>query len=178
MLATFDGFDHLDRRIAAAMGRWGPTLLRWSLGVVFIWFGGLKPFGLSSADALIERTVSWLPADLFIPFLGWWEVAIGVCLLFRPLIRVALLLLFLQMPGTMLPLVLLPEVAFDRFPLVPTLEGQYIIKNLVLISAGLVIGGGVRRSDPAPPAPTPPRLAVGVQRNGRRGRWVASGRKA
>ncbi|CAA9577689.1 MAG: FIG01041504: hypothetical protein [uncultured Thermomicrobiales bacterium] len=143
-------FDRLDQRIAGEMRRWGPTLLRWSLGLVFVWFGALKPFGVSSADALIERTVTWLPPELFIPLLGWWEVAIGVCLIVRPLTRVALLLLFLQMPGTLLPLVLLPEVTFDRFPLVPTLEGQYIIKNLVLISAGLVVGGGVRRPDPAP----------------------------
>ncbi|MDP9363700.1 MAG: DoxX family protein, partial [Chloroflexota bacterium] len=152
MLYFSDAFDRLDRRIVSEMRRWGHPLLRWSLGIVFIWFGLLKPFGVSAATELFERTVYWLPPDFFIPLLGWWEVAIGVCLLFRPLTRVALLLLFLQMPGTFLPLILLPEVAFERFPFVPTLEGQYIIKNLVLISAGLVIGGTVRRPEPAPGA--------------------------
>jgi hypothetical protein len=71
-------------------------------------------------------------------------VAIGVGLLHRKLIRPALLLLFLQMPGTALPLVLLPKVCWTHFPYAPTLEGQYIIKNLVLISAALVVGGTVR----------------------------------
>ena len=58
--------------------------------------------------------------------------------------RTTLLLLFLQMPGTALPLVLLPEVVWTAFPYGLTLEGQYIVKNLVLIGAGLVLGANVR----------------------------------
>lgn len=137
-------FHVVDARITTWMARWGPTLLRWSLGVVFIWFGLLKPLGLSPAADLVEATVYWVDPKLFIPWLGWWEVAIGVGLLIKPLIRVAILLLFLQMPGTALPLVLLPDVCFQSLPLGLTLEGQYIIKNLVLISAALVIGGSLR----------------------------------
>ncbi len=134
----------LDKRIAAWMRRHGHLLLRVSLGVTFIWFGILKPFGISPAADLVAKTVYWFPPEVFVPILGWWEVAIGVGLLFRPLIRVALGLLFLQMPGTMLPLVLLPAVCFTQVPYAPTLEGQYIIKNLVLISAAIVVGGTVR----------------------------------
>ncbi len=141
----FEAFDQIDRSIAGWMERYGYLLLRCSLGVVFIWFGLLKPLGLSPAAELVKRTVYWFPPEMFIPILGWWEVAIGLGLLYRPLIRVALLLMFLQMPGTMIPLVLLPEVCFTQFPFAPTLEGQYIIKNLVLISAGIVVGGTVRR---------------------------------
>jgi len=126
------------------MGRWGPIYLRYSLGVIFVWFGVLKPFGMSPAQELVESTVYWVDPKLFVPFLGWWEVLIGVCLIVRPLIRLGILLLFLQMPGTVLPLVLLPEVCFTQVPFGLTLEGQYIVKNLVLISAALVIGGGVR----------------------------------
>ena len=137
-------FDQIDRGIAGWMERYGFFFLRFSLGAVFIWFGILKPLGLSPAMELVERTVYWFPPQLFAPILGWWEVAIGLGLLFRPLIRGALFLMFLQMPGTMLPLVLLPEVCFSQFPFAPTLEGQYIIKNLVLISAGIVVGGTVR----------------------------------
>ena len=81
-------------------------------------------FGNSPAQELVERTVYWLPPQVFVPILGWWEVAIGVCLLFRPLIRVGILLLALQMPGTMLPLILLPEVCFTSFPFGLTLEGK------------------------------------------------------
>jgi uncharacterized membrane protein YkgB len=134
-----------DLAIAHWMSRWGVPALRVSLGLVFIWFGALKPLGVSPAQGLVERTVYWLPADVFVPILGLWEVAIGVCLIVPTLIRVGILLMFLQMPGTALPLVLLPEVCFQQVPHALTLEGQYIIKNLVLISAGLVIGGGVRR---------------------------------
>lgn len=119
-----------------------------SLALVFIWFGALKPFRLSPADDLVRKTVYWVNPDWFIPMLGIWEVAIGVCMLFRPLIRTGILLLFLQMPGTMLPLVLMPETCWVQAPFVPTLEGQYIIKNLVLISAAIVVGGTVR---PQPP---------------------------
>ena len=139
------GLGPLDRRIAGWMRRYGHVVLRMALGVVFIWYGILKPFGLSPAAALVRRTVYFVPPDIFIPILGWWEVAIGVGLLYRPLNRVAIFLLFLQMPGTLLPLVLLPEVCFAHVPWGQPLEGQYIIKNAVLIGAALVVGGTVRR---------------------------------
>ncbi len=140
-------WDHIDRAIAGFMRRWGLLSLRISLAIVFIWFGALKPFRLSPADEIIERTVYWFDPDWFIPVLGVWEVLIGVCLLWRPLIRVAILLLFLQMPGTFLPLIVLPETCFTRIPWAPSLEGQYIIKNLVLISAALVVGSTVRSGE-------------------------------
>ena len=139
-----DKIDSLDQHIADWMYKYGMLVLRISLAVVFIWFGALNPLGIRPAEELVQRTVYWIPPELFLPLLGFWEVAIGVCLLYRPLIRAAILLLFLQMPGTMLPLILLPDVCFTKFPFGLTLEGQYIIKNLILISAGLVIGGTVR----------------------------------
>ena len=143
------GLGPLDRRISGWMQRYGHFVLRMGLAVVFIWFGLLKPLGLSPAADLVRRTVYFVPPDLFIPILGWWEVAIGVGLLYRPLNRTAIFLLFLQMPGTLLPLVLLPEVCFTQIPWGLTLEGQYIIKNAVLIGSGLVVGGTVRkRSNP------------------------------
>ena len=140
-----EAVDKIDRRIAGWMERHGLLLLRLSLGVIFIWFGGLKLFpGLSPAEALVKATVYWFPPDVFFPILGVWEVLIGVGLLFHPLVRFALFLLFLQMPGTMLPLFILPEECFTLFPFGLTLEGQYIIKNLVLISSAIVVGGTVR----------------------------------
>lgn len=136
--------DKTDYNIAEWMYKHGRFLLRISLGIVFIWFGLLKVYGVSPANHLIERTVYWFPPEVFIPILGWWEALIGVCLLIKPLIRVAIFLLFLQMPGTMLPLFLLPDVCFTQIPFSLTMEGQYIIKNLVLVSAAIVIGGTVR----------------------------------
>lgn len=136
--------DPTDVRITAWMERHCQVLLRISLATIFLWFGALKPLGVSPEAELIKRTVYWLPPASFIPILGWWEIAIGIGLLFRPLLRGALLLLLIQLPGTMLPLLLLPEICFTRFPFGLTLEGQYIIKNLFLLAAAFVIGGKVR----------------------------------
>lgn len=136
-------FDRTDQAIAAWMERYGILGLRVCLAVVFFWFGLLKVIGTSPANDLIENTVFWFDPQVFVPILGWWEMLIGVLLLHRPWVRGALLLLFLQMPGTMLPLVVLPDVCFTEFPGL-TLEGQYIVKNIVLVSAAIVVGGTVR----------------------------------
>lgn len=140
-------FDRLDRAIAGFMQRYGTPALRFSLGVIFIWFGVLKPLGLSPAAPLVEATVGWLPLlspVAWVVAIGWWEVAIGVAFLFRKTTRLAIALLAMQMAGTFMPLVMLPEVTFQTPPYAPTLEGQYIIKNLLIISAALVLGGTVR----------------------------------
>lgn len=141
---AFDWFDTADRKIATLMDRYGTRLLRYSVGVVFIWFGALKIVDLSPAAELVKQTVPWLPGDAFVVVLGWWEVLIGIGLLYRPLLRAAIFLLLLQMVGAFMPLVLLPEVCFTSIPFGLTLEGQYIVKNIVLISAILVVGGTVR----------------------------------
>ena len=130
----------LDKTIIETLNRISLPVLRISLGVIFIWFGALKPLGNSPANDVITRTVYWFDPDIFIPILGVWEIAIWLCLLYAPFIRAGLFLLALQMPGTFLPLVLLPEVCFVNFPFDLTLEGQYIIKNLVMIGAAIVVG--------------------------------------
>lgn len=143
-------FDRIDYAIASIMNRWGITALRISLGIIFIWFGILKPLGLSPAIPLVEATVGWLPffsPGEWVSLIGWWEVVIGVSFLFKKTLRLAIALLFLQMVGTFMPLVLITGVTFQagHFFYAPTMEGQYIIKNLLIISAALVIGGTVRR---------------------------------
>ena len=138
-------YDELDIFITNFMSKWGITFLRYSLGAIYIWFGILKPFGLSPAQELVENTVYWFDnPKTFVPILGWWEVVIGLTMCIKPLIRVSIFLLFIQMPGTFLPLILLPEVCFSNFPFGLTLEGQYIVKNLIIISAALVVGSTVR----------------------------------
>lgn len=136
--------DPIDRAIATVMEHVGIRLLRFSLAIVFIWFGGLKLVGMSPAEDLVRATVYWMPFEIFFPILGVWEMLIGLFMLYRPTIRVSIFLLLLQMPGTALPLVLLPNVTFTHFPLGLTLEGQYIIKNLTLVAAALVVGGTAR----------------------------------
>ncbi len=137
----------IDKLISRYMFIYGIIFLRFSIGLIFIWFGFLKPFGISPAQELVTNTVYWFDDKVsFVKFLGWWEVVIGITMCIKPLIRISIFLLFLQMPGTFLPLVLLPEICFTNFPFGLTLEGQYIIKNLIIISAGLVIGGTVNKS--------------------------------
>lgn len=143
----------IDQPITRWMAGSGITVLRVGLGIVFLWFGLLKFFpGLSPAEQLVRNTIYFVDADTFIPILATWESLIGLGLITGRFMRLTLLLLFLQMPGTALPLLILPDVVWTVFPYGLTLEGQYIIKNLVLIGAGLVIGGTVRggRLDPEP----------------------------
>ena len=152
-------FDKLDRAITRWMARYGLLIMRIGLGIVFFWFGALKLVpGLSPAEELVRNTVYFVNPDLFLPVLAIWEMLIGLGLIWGRFMRLTLLLLFLQLPGTALPLVLLPEVVWTVFPFGLTLEGQYIIKNLVLIGAGLVLGGTVRggRLEPEPLAEAGP----------------------
>jgi len=146
-----DFFDAIDRRIAESMNRIGLPALRLSLGIIFFWFGILKTIGLSPAEGLVLSTVDWMPifsAEIWLVIIGWWEVIIGICFLFKPTIRIAIGLLAMQMAGTLLPLFILTEVTFQagNIPYAPTMEGQYIIKNLLIISAAIVIGGTVRKN--------------------------------
>ena len=135
--------SEMELRLGAWMEKYGLLLLRIGMGIVFIWFGALKVLGMSPAAALVANTMSWLPLPGFIYILGLWEMAIGICFIYKPLLRVALILLFLQMPGTFLPIVIIPGEVFRECPFVLTLEGQFIVKNLVFIAAAVVIGGKI-----------------------------------
>ena len=142
--------DRVDTTLTESMARIGIQVLRLSLGVIFLWFGILKFFpGVSPAQTLAGNTIAVLSLGLLAPgtavfVLAVWESLIGIGLLTGVLLRGTLLLLWLQMLGTITPLFLFPEVCFTVVPYAPNLEGQYIIKNLVLISAGIVIGSTVR----------------------------------
>jgi uncharacterized membrane protein YphA (DoxX/SURF4 family) len=132
------------------MAQYGVRLLSISIGVVFFWFGVLKFFpGLSPAQDLATKTITMLtvgliPPNVSIVVLATWECVVGLGLILGMFMRATLLLLFLQMLGTVTSLFFFPQEVFTHIPYVPNLEGQYIIKNVVLISAGLVIGATVR----------------------------------
>jgi len=119
------------------------NLIRISLFIIFFWFGLLKPLGLSAAEQLVLDTVYWMPlfsAHTWLSIIGWWEVIIGLCFLFEKTTKIALLLLMLQMTGTFMPLVILPDITFQNSNFfTPTLEGQYILKNILIIAAALII---------------------------------------
>ena len=143
-------FERTDRRITTWMAEHGLLLLRIALGIVFFWFGALKLIpGASPAEMLAGQTIERLtfgvvPAATALPVLAAWEVAIGVGLFIGRGMRVTLLLLFVQMLGTVTPLVLFPAETFSHFPWAPTLEGQYIIKNVVIVASAIVLGATVR----------------------------------
>ncbi|MGY5848727.1 DoxX family membrane protein [Salegentibacter sp. HM20] len=139
--------DRIDYRVTKWMYTYGKPMLRISLAIVFIWFGALKVVFESPAQDMVAATVYWLDPEWFIPVLGIWEVLIGIFMLFKKTIRLALILLIFQIPGTFFPLIVLPEVCFENFPFVLTTEGQYIIKNLVVISAAIVAGGSIRERE-------------------------------
>ena len=142
-------YEKADIQITSWMAKYSLPALRFGLGLIFVWFGALKFVpGLSPAEELVRNTIYFVDPDIFMPILALWEVVIGLGFwlgfLTKKFERLTILLLFLQMPGTALPLLLLPEVCWTSFPFGLTLEGQYIIKNLAIISSALVLGATVR----------------------------------
>ena len=143
-------FDRVDATITSTLARVGLPVLRIGLGIVFLWFGVLKYFpNLSPAQDLAARTIETLSLgaigpSVSLPVLATWESLIGLGLIAGRFLRATLFLLAFQMLGTLTPLLLFPTETFTIFPIAPTLEGQYIIKNVVLIGAAMVIGSTVR----------------------------------
>jgi uncharacterized membrane protein YphA (DoxX/SURF4 family) len=119
---------------------------RFAIAVVFIWFGMLKVLGLSPAGALVhglfESSINFISFTSFYTFFAWFEVVIGVLFLIPRMTRVVMPLLLIHMITTFGPLVLLPAESWSAF-MVPTLVGQYIIKNLVVIAAAMGIAAHV-----------------------------------
>lgn len=140
-------FDQIDQVATRLMARYGLRLLSISMGLVFVWFGALKLVGMSPAEPLIRDTLDFLPTALVNPLillLAVWEVAIGIGFLTGKAKRVVLIMLLMQMAGAMSPLVLATERLWESFPLIWSLEGQYVFKDIILVSAGLVIGAANR----------------------------------
>ncbi len=145
-------FLKIDNALVNWMSKRGIFWLRISLGIIFIWFGMLKFFpGLSPAEDLAISTIRLMTFGIIgdtviLTGLALLETAIGVGLLFGFFMRITLFLLFVQMAGTFFPILFFPQEIFSQFPYALTLEGQYIIKNLIIVSAGIVIGATVRKT--------------------------------
>ncbi|MGA9162245.1 MAG: DoxX family membrane protein [Actinomycetota bacterium] len=144
---TWSLVDRVDRVLIPFLRRVAVPVLRVSLGVVFVWFGLLKIFEVSPVSQLVAKTVYWVDPDVIVPLLGVFEVTVGVLLLLGRALRLTLLLFLVQMVGTFLTFLVLPDVTFrDGNPLLLTVEGEFVVKNLVLISAAMVVGTTVRRA--------------------------------
>lgn len=126
---------HFFRRISVPLARYG-------LFVIFFWFGFLKVIGLSPASGLVQRlfetTIPWISFSTFLICFGLFEMLIGVLFLIRGVERIVIPLLLIHMITTFMPLFLLTQETWSGF-MTPTLEGQYIIKNLALIATAFGI---------------------------------------
>jgi putative oxidoreductase len=144
------------RRLEGLLGRAVPLLLRGSLGIIFTWFGALKLAGAPTLPAaLIAAITPFIDPDLSVPLVGAVEVALGVGLLVGRWLPVVLAGVALQLSGTLLVLLLRPDVAFvDGNPLLPSVEGEYVVKNLVLLAATAALALHTLSPDRMRPPPT------------------------
>lgn len=140
--------NQIDRTIVHVLSEVAIPFLRISLGLTYIWFGTLKILSVSPVHDLVTKTAFLLPKELFARVLGVFEVVIGLGLLFRVALRLTLLLFFLQLAGTFSVFFTRPREGFrEGNPFLLTKDGEFIIKNLVLLAAGLAVGSTARRKD-------------------------------
>lgn len=138
-----------EKKISRYLKQKSITFLCFSIGIIYFWYGLLKAIGISPAEELVIRATHWVFSHEFVIFLGIWEMLIGILLFIRPLRRYGLWLLFLHFPGTFLPLFTNPGDCFTVFPYGLTLEGQYIFKNLITLTAALAVFSSLHRDKEA-----------------------------
>lgn len=133
---------HIDREIISFFRRISIPLARVSLFIIYFWFGILKVLGLSPATTLVhqlyQQTIPFIPFHAFFMAFALFECLIGILFIIKGAERIVMPLLFVHLITTVLPLIFLPHVVWTHW-FVPTLEGQYIIKNLALITAAIAI---------------------------------------
>lgn len=138
---------NLDLKLIHFFKRIYIPMARISIFLVFFWFGLIKLLGLSPAsplaEALTEKTIGLAYFDMLFFTLALVECIIGILFLFPKLTRVVIPLLLFHMALVCSPIVLLPEYVWQSF-LVPTLEGQYIIKNAVVIAVAIGIAASAQ----------------------------------
>lgn len=124
-------------------------LARFSIFLVYFWFGALKVVDASPASplvqALFEKTIPFMDFGLFLILFGLFECLIGIMFLVKKFDTVAIPLFFFHMVTTTMPLFMVPGI-WTSF-LVPTLEGQYIVKNLLLVTAVVLIGSRIENNN-------------------------------
>lgn len=121
------------------------AVLRVSIGIIYFWFGILKFFfGLSPAETVASQTIhqltfGLLPDHIAIKSRAVWECALGILVISRVWMRAVLIMLFIHMACTFMPFIFFPHQTFMHLPYDPTLLGQYIMKNVIIISSGIVL---------------------------------------
>ena len=127
----------------AAVAMHGLRLLRYSLAVVFTWFGTLTALGHGTTPPLVATTFGVSAVGPLAIALGVLELTIGLCMLSRLTIRFGVVLVLLHATVTTLSLVAVTDVTFMGAPYAPSFEGVYIIKNWVLLGAAMTVGGAI-----------------------------------
>ncbi len=141
----------IDKLFIRLMHDWSLPTLRISLAIVFLWFGELKILGVSPVVDLLQHSYSFFPEPAFVTILGIWEIIIGITLFFNITLRFALALLWLQMAGTLFAPLLNWSLFFNKGNIfLLTIQGEFIVKNLVLIASSLVIGGFALEKEETP----------------------------
>jgi uncharacterized membrane protein YphA (DoxX/SURF4 family) len=140
-------FQSIDSSIIRTSQDISISLARIALFIVYFWFGILKVFDLSPASPLVqqlfEATMPFMPFPTFLVLFGLFECLIAILFLFPRTTRVAAVLLAIHMVTTIMPLFMVPDATWTSM-FVPTLEGQYIIKNILIISAAITILANTR----------------------------------
>ncbi len=145
--------DDIEEAIYTFMAQHAVTILRYAMATVFIWFGALKLLpGISPAEAIASRTLSAMTLGLLqpkvsLPLLAVFEMTIGFGFAFARNLRPTILLLMMHMAGTLTPFLFFPHETMSSFG-VPTMTGQYILKNMVFIAVGFVMIGTLKRNNP------------------------------
>lgn len=139
-----DFINKLDHKIIRLMKKYGEKVELTFLGGYFLWFGLIKVFGGKSASSIIAKSIYWIDPSWGVPALGLWEALIGIGLLIKKLHRFAILLLILRIPGVLFALIYHFDKCFHEGIFEPSIQGQYLIKQLTLIGAALVIGSLIK----------------------------------
>jgi putative oxidoreductase len=144
--SRFPGAAVVDRAVAIN-ARYAPTALRLALSVVFVWFGALKLAGVSPVESLLAETLPFIDPDISVPVLGAVEVLLGVALAIGRFPRIVLLVLAGHLAGTFLTFVTASELMWgDGFLELSTL-GEFVVKNVVFITAALMLIGWYSRRE-------------------------------
>jgi uncharacterized membrane protein YkgB len=151
-ISTISRLSTIDLNLRLALRQHGITALRVALGIVFVWFGALKIVGESPVVAMIQTAFPFMPEPFFLRFLGVWEIAIGAGLISGIALRATLVLFLAQMTGTLSAPLMAPSMFFTHGNLLLlTSDGEFVVKNIVLITAGLVIAAYALKPVVTPP---------------------------
>jgi putative oxidoreductase len=149
-------WDPARQQVLHALRRFSLPMLRVSLGLVFVWFGALKVVGATPAAGLVAAAVPWLDAHWLVPTLGWFEIVVGAALMSAYLLGWVCAAMVAHLCGTFLVAVMRPELVFQHHnPLALTIEGEFVAKNLVLITAALVLAAWTHQRPARRPVEAP-----------------------